>query len=157
MLFRSGKDVGTALGSSIANTAIGAGVGATAGGVRGLDFSSDTSAAETAPAQSYSDLSKDMTAEVPQDNVSASEVFKDAVDSGFSPQEAYTIAQGQNDAENPQEAYAPTASTITSDQPEATVQVSAAPSELGAEPPAATTEEPTGALDQLAEIGRAHV
>ena len=133
-----GRDIESAIGSGIGGSLISMGTNAISKGIGDIDFSSDSD--ETAPSQSYSDLSREMTAEYPtsdvsQDSVSASQIFKDAIDNGFSPEEAYAIAQGQSDAENPQQAYAPTASIITSDQPQATVKVEAAPSEFdNAEP-----------------------
>lgn len=64
------------------------------------------------------------------DSVTASQIFKDAVESGFSPDEAYAIAQGQIDAEQSGTSpYAPTAST------DSNVLVTAAPPEFeNAEP-----------------------
>jgi len=134
-----GQDVNKAIGSSIGNQIIGGVVG---GGVSaGKDaLSSDTSSQDNAPAQSYSDLSQQMTApapdtqsastdsQVPNDAVSTSQTFRDAIYNGFSPQEAYAIAQGQNDAATSGASpYAPTASNTTSDQPDASVTVSGAP------------------------------
>lgn len=56
------------------------------------------------------------------DPVTASQIFKDAVESGFSPDEAYAIAQGQIDAQQSGTSpYAPTAST------DSNVLVTAAP------------------------------
>lgn len=90
------------------------------------------------------------------DSVTASQIFKDAVDSGFSPDEARAIAQGQIDAEQSGTSpYAPTASTDSS------VLVTAAPPEFeNAEPlpdPALSeyedpyAEEQKSPIDALAE------
>jgi hypothetical protein len=158
-----GRDIESAIGSGIGGSLISMGTRAISKGIDDIDFSSDSD--ETAPSQSYSDLSREMTAEYPtsdvsEDSVFASQIFKDAIDNGFSPEEAYAIAQGQSDAENPQQAYAPTASIITSDQPQATVKVEAAPSEFdNAEPikqeyeeyeeDETKTETKTGGLNKL--------
>jgi hypothetical protein len=159
-----GRDIESAIGSGIGGSLISMGTNAISKGIGDIDFSSDSD--ETAPSQSYSDLSREMTAEYPtsdvsEDSIFASQIFKDAIDNGFSPEEAYAIAQGQSDAENPQQAYAPTASVITSDQPQATVKVEAAPSEFdNAEPikpeyeedeieTETETETETGGLNKL--------
>jgi len=56
------------------------------------------------------------------DPLTTSQIFKDAIDSGFSPEEAYAIAQGQMDADQSGVSpYAPTAST------DSNVLVTAAP------------------------------
>jgi len=67
---------------------------------------------------------------LPTDSLTTSQIFKDAIDSGFSPEEAYAIAQGQMDADQSgQSPYAPTAST------DSNVLVTAAPPEFNnAEP-----------------------
>ena len=64
------------------------------------------------------------------DPLTTSQIFKDAIDSGFSPEEAYAIAQGQMDADQSGVSpYAPTAST------DSNVLVTAAPPEFdNAEP-----------------------
>jgi len=159
-----GRDIESAIGSGIGGSLISMGTNAISKNIGDIDFSSDLD--ETAPSQSYSDLSREMTAEYPtsdvsEDSIFASQIFKDAIDNGFSPEEAYAIAQGQSDAENPQQAYAPTASVITSDQPQATVKVEAAPSEFdNAEPikpeyeedeieTETETETETGGLNKL--------
>jgi hypothetical protein len=130
-----GQDINKAIGSSIGNQLIG---NVVSGGVSaGKEaFASDNTSQDNAPAQSYSDLSKEMTtlapdtqsAALPNDAISTSQTFRDAISNGFSPQEAYAIAQGQNDAATSGPSpYAPTASTTTSDQPNANVTVTGAP------------------------------
>jgi len=110
-----GRDPSQALGSMIGNAIVSGGVNQIAGGINdfaGLDDS-------TAPVV---DRSEPYTNEV-----TASQIFRDAVENGFSPEEAYAIAQGQMDAEQSGSSpYAPTANTITSDQPEASVTVTGA-------------------------------
>jgi hypothetical protein len=112
-----GQDVNKAIGSSIGNSIIGAGVGA------GKEAFADNGSQDNGPAQSYSDLSKEMTADnapakIDNDAITTSQTFRDAIYNGFSPEEAYAIAQGQADAgASGASPYEPTAGTTTSDQP----------------------------------------
>jgi hypothetical protein len=93
-----GQDVNKAIGSSIGNSIIGAGVGA------GKEAFADNGSQDNGPAQSYSDLSKEMTADntsntkLDNTDITTSQTFRDAIYNGFSPEEAYAIAQGQADA-----------------------------------------------------------
>jgi hypothetical protein len=147
-----GGDVNKAIGSSIGNQLIGGAIGAGTSAAKNIDFSgADTT--EKGPAQSYSDLSREMTADNTQSNISndtitTSQTFRDAIYNGFSPEEAYAIAQGQADAQaSGTSPYAPTAGVTTSDQPDATVKVEAAPEGIqgtGTTLPQQTKEE----LDQ---------
>jgi len=82
------------------------------------------------------------------DSLTTSQIFQDAIDSGFSPDEAYAIAQGQMDAEQSGTSpYAPTAST------DSNVLVTAAPPEFdNAEPlpnPELSEYEEESPLDAL--------
>jgi len=135
-----GQDVNKAIGSSIGNQLIGGAINQGVDAGKGAIADNSSSSQDNAPAQSYSDLSHDMTAPapdtstasndtaLPNDAISTSQTFRDAIANGFSPQEAYAIAQGQNDATTSGPSpYAPTASNTTSDQPDASVTVSGAP------------------------------
>ena len=135
-----GQDVNKAIGSSIGNQLIGGAINQGVDAGRGAIADNSSSSQDNAPAQSYSDLSHDMTAPapdtstasndtaLPNDAISTSQTFRDAIANGFSPQEAYAIAQGQNDAATSGPSpYAPTASNTTSDQPDASVTVTGAP------------------------------
>jgi len=143
------KAIGSSLGNSLISNTISSGVNA------GKEAFADNSSSntDTGPSQSYSDLSRDMTADntpsrIDNDAVTTSETFRDAIYKGFSPEEAYAIAKGQMDAEaSGPSPYAPTASNITSDQPVGTVKVEGAPEDIqgeGTKLPQQTKEE----LDQ---------
>lgn len=83
------------------------------------------------------------------DAVANSQVFQDAIEAGFSPDEAYAISQGQMDAETSGPSpYAPTASL------DGNVLVTAAPPEFeNAEPIELAPEEEKSPLDTLATYG----
>jgi hypothetical protein len=148
------KAIGSSLGGSLISSTINQGVGA------GREaFASDNTNQENGPAQSYSDLSKDMTADntgsqIDNDAVTTSETFRDAIYKGFSPEEAYAIAKGQMDAEQSGPSpYAPTAGMPTSDTPDASVKVEATPGDIegeGVKLPQQTKEE----LDQELADGK---
>jgi hypothetical protein len=145
-----GRDPAQALGSMIGNEVIKFGTNEIAGGVKdyaGLDDSTapviDRSEPYTPPTETI------QTAEtnIPSDEITMSQTFRDAIQNGFSPEESYAIAKGQADAEQSGPSpYAPTASTITSDQPQASVTVTGADDVEGegVSLPAPTKEE----LDQ---------
>ena len=128
-----GQDINKAIGSSIGNQLIGATIGAGTGA--GKEAFADNTSSDQAPAQSYSDLSRDMTTDSgSSDPVTASQTFQDAIQNGFSPEEAYAIAKGQIDAETSGPSpYAPTASVTTSDQPDSLVTVEPAPEDVPTE------------------------
>lgn len=110
-----GRDPSQALGSMIGNAIVSGGVKEIAGGINDFAGLDD----RTAPVV---DRSEPYTNEV-----TASQIFRDAIENGFSQEEAYAIAQGQMDAEQSGPSpYAPTASTITSDQPQPSVTVTGA-------------------------------
>ena len=133
-------DINQALASGIVSGATSFGKDA----IKDFDFTGG-------PEEQLADITSPAT-----DSLTTSQVFKDAIDSGFSPDEAYAIAQGQLDAEQSGVSpYAPTAST------DSNVLVTAAPPEFdNAEPlidpalaeykdPYLETEE--SPLDALAE------
>ena len=139
-------DINQALASGIVSGATSFGKGA----IKDFDFTGGPEELGYTPEQ-LADITSPAT-----DSLTASQVFKDAIDSGFSPDEAYAIAQGQLDAEQSGVSpYAPTAST------DSNVLVTAAPPEFdNAEPlidpalaeykdPYEETEE--SPLDALAE------
>jgi hypothetical protein len=125
-----GRDPAQALGSMIGNAAIRYGTNEIAGGVRDYAGLDDTTAPVTDRSESYTPPTETIqTAEtnIPSDDVTMSQTFRDAIQNGFSPEESYAIAKGQMDAEQSGPSpYAKTASTITSDQPQASVTVTGA-------------------------------
>jgi hypothetical protein len=149
------KAISTAVQTGDINQALASGIvsGATSFGkdaIKDFDFTGGPEELGYTPEQ-LADITSPAT-----DSLTASQVFKDAIDSGFSPDEAYAIAQGQLDAEQSGVSpYAPTAST------DSNVLVTAAPPEFdNAEPlidpalaeykdPYLETEE--SPLDALAE------
>jgi len=149
------KAISTAVQTGDINQALASGIvsGATSFGkdaIKDFDFTGGPEELGYTPEQ-LADITSPAT-----DSLTASQVFKDAIDSGFSPDEAYAIAQGQLDAEQSGVSpYAPTAST------DSNVLVTAAPPEFdNAEPlidpalaeykdPYEETEE--SPLDALAE------
>jgi hypothetical protein len=146
-----GRDVNQAIGSSLGGSLINAGISAGTNAVKGAF--ADSGGGDTGPSDSYSDLSSEMTADntgsqIDNDSITTSETFRDAIYNGFSPEEAYAIAKGQADADaSGASSYAPTASNITSDAPDASVKVESAPDDIegaGTPVPQQTREE----LDQ---------
>jgi hypothetical protein len=123
-----GRDPAQTLGSMIGGAIVRGGVNEVAGGIRdfaGLDDSTapviDRSEDYTPPATQTAETN------LPSDEITMSQTFRDAIQNGFSPEESYAIAKGQMDAEQSGPSpYAPTASTITSDQPQASVTVTGA-------------------------------
>lgn len=97
-----GQDVGTALGSTIGGTLVGMGTRGLAGEIRDVTGLAD----ERAPAPII-DKSEQYAGGAPSTDITQSQIFQDAIEKGFSPDEAYAIAQGAQDAAGP--AYAPTA------------------------------------------------
>lgn len=144
-----GGDVNQAIGSSLGNTIIGSAVGAGTRAVKGMDFSDPNSRDVEAQDGGYYGGAAPPTAvadvAIDNDAVTTSETFRDAIYNGFSPEEAYAIAKGQMDADaSGASPYAPTASTITSDQPDASVKVENAPEDIegeGTRLPQQTKEE----------------
>ena len=112
-----GRDPSQALGSMIGNAIVRGGVNEVAGGISDFAGLDDRTAPVVDRSEPYTQT----------DQVTASQTFRDAIENGFSQEEAYAIAQGQMDAEQSGPSpYAPTASTITSDQPQASVTVTGA-------------------------------
>jgi hypothetical protein len=144
-----GGDVNQAIGSSLGNTIIGSAIGAGTRAVKGMDFSDPNSRDVEAQDGGYYGGAAPTTAladsGIDNDAVTTSETFRDAIYNGFSPEEAYAIAKGQMDADaSGASPYAPTASTITSDQPDASVKVENAPEDIegeGTRLPQQTKEE----------------
>lgn len=123
-----GRDPAQALGSMIGGSLIRGGVNEVASGVRDFTGLDDTTAPVIDRSEAYTPPPT-QTAEtnLPSDEVTMSQTFRDAIQKGFSPEESYAIAKGQIDAEQSGPSpYAPTASTITSDQPQASVTVTGA-------------------------------
>ena len=142
-----GRDPAQALGSMIGNAAIRYGTNEIAGGVRDYAGLDDTTAPVTDRSESYTPPTQTAETNIPSDDVTMSQTFRDAIQNGFSPEESYAIAKGQMDAEQSGPSpYAKTASTITSDQPQASVTVTGAEDieGEGVSLPAPTKEE----LDQ---------
>jgi len=112
-----GQDAAQALGSTIGGKLVRGGVNEIAGGISDFAGLDDRTAPVVDRSEPYTQT----------DQVTASQTFRDAIENGFSQEEAYAIAQGQMDAEQSGPSpYAPTASTITSDQPQASVTVTGA-------------------------------
>jgi hypothetical protein len=134
-----GRDISEAVGSGIGGSIIGSAVGAGTRAVKGMDFSNPNSGDVEAQDGGYyggAAPSPTAVADVSLDNdaITTSETFRDAIYNGFSPEEAYAIAQGEMDARNSGSSpYAPTASNISSDQPDATVKVEGAPDDVEGE------------------------
>lgn len=123
-----GRDPAQALGSMIGGAIVRGGVNEVASGVRDFTGLDDTTAPVIDRSEAYAPPPT-QTAEtnLPSDEVTMSQTFRDAIQNGFSPEESYAIAKGQIDAEQSGPSpYAPTASTITSDQPQASVTVTGA-------------------------------
>jgi len=142
-----GRDPAQALGSMIGNAAIRYGTNEIAGGVRDYAGLDDTTAPVTDRSEPYTPPTQTAETNIPSDDVTMSQTFRDAIQNGFSPEESYAIAKGQMDAEQSGPSpYAKTASTITSDQPQASVTVTGAEDVEGegVSLPAPTKEE----LDQ---------
>jgi hypothetical protein len=125
-----GRDPAQALGSMIGNAAIRYGTNEIAGGVRDYAGLDDRTAPVIDRSESYTPPTETITTaetNIPSDDVTMSQTFRDAIQNGFSPEESYAIAKGQMDAEQSGPSpYAKTASTITSDQPQASVTVTGA-------------------------------
>ena len=143
-----GGDVNKAIGSSLGGSLIGGAVGAGTSAVKGMDFSDANSKdVEAQDGGYYGGKAPETVAETKVDNdaITTSQTFRDAIYNGFSPEEAYAIAKGQEDAESSGTSpYAPTASNITSDVPDASVKVEAAPEGIqgeGVKLPQQTKEE----------------
>lgn len=112
-----GRDPAQALGSMIGGAIVRGGVNEVAGGISDFAGLDDRTAPVVDRSEPYTQT----------DQVTASQTFRDAIENGFSPEEAYAIAQGQMDAEQSGPSpYAPTASTTTSDQPQPSVTVTGA-------------------------------
>jgi len=142
-----GRDPAQALGSMIGNAAIRFGTNEIAGGVRDYAGLDDSTAPVIDRSESYTPPTQTAETNLPSDDVTMSQTFRDAIQNGFSPEESYAIAKGQADAEQSgRSPYAPTASTITSDQPQGFVTVTGAEDIQGegVSLPAPTKEE----LDQ---------
>lgn len=122
-----GQDAARALGSTIGGAIIRGGVNEVAGGVRDFAGLNDKTAPVIDKSEAYTPPTQTAETNIASDEVAMSQVFRDAIQQGFSPEEAYAIAKGQMDAEQSGPSpYAPTASTITSDQPQASVTVTGA-------------------------------
>lgn len=122
-----GRDPAQALGSMIGNAAVRFGTNEIAGGVRDYAGLDDTTAPVTDRSEPYTPPTQTAETNIPSDDVTMSQTFRDAIQNGFSPEESYAIAKGQMDAEQSGPSpYAKTASTITSDQPQASVTVTGA-------------------------------
>jgi len=142
------KAISTAAQTGDINQALASGIvsGATSFGkdaIKDFDFTGGPEELGYTPEQ-LADITSPAT-----DSLTASQIFKDAIDSGFSPDEAYAIAQGQMDAEQSGPSpYAPTASI------DSNVLVTAAPPEFeNAEPIELAPEEEKSPLDTLATYG----
>jgi hypothetical protein len=119
-----GRDPAQALGSMVGGAIVRGGINEVAGGVRDFAGLDDRTAPVIDRSEPYTQTAE---TNLPSDEVAMSQTFRDAIQNGFSPEEAYAIAQGQMDAEQSGPSpYAPTASTITSDQPQASVTVTGA-------------------------------
>ena len=133
-----GRDISQAVGSGIGGSIIGTAVGAGSRAIRGMDFSNPNSGDVEAQDGGFygGGTAPTAVADVSLDNdaITTSETFRDAIYNGFSPEEAYAIAKGEMDAkESGSSPYAPTASTITSDRPDALVTVEGAPDDIEGE------------------------
>jgi len=119
-----GRDPAQALGSMIGGAIVRGGVNEVAGDVRDFAGLDDRTAPVIDRSEPYTQTAE---TNLPSDDVTMSQTFRDAIQNGFSPEESYAIAKGQMDAEQSGPSpYAPTASTITSDQPQASVTVTGA-------------------------------
>jgi len=122
-----GRDPAQALGSMIGGAIVRGGVNEVAGGVRDFAGLDDSTAPVIDRSESYTPPTQTAETNLPSDDVTMSQTFRDAIQNGFSPEESYAIAKGQIDAEQSGPSpYAKTASTITSDQPQASVTVTGA-------------------------------
>jgi hypothetical protein len=122
-----GRDPAQALGSMIGGAIVRGGVNEVAGGVRDFAGLDDSTAPVIDRSESYTPPTQTAETNLPSDDVTMSQTFRDAIQNGFSPEESYAIAKGQMDAEQSGPSpYAKTASTITSDQPQASVTVTGA-------------------------------
>jgi hypothetical protein len=132
-----GRDISEAVGSGIGGSIVGSAIGAGTRAVKGMDFSNPNSGdVEAQDGGFYGGSAPTAVADISLDNdaITTSETFRDAIYNGFSAEEAYAIAKGEMDAkESGSSPYAPTASTITSDQPDATVKVEGAPDDIEGE------------------------
>jgi hypothetical protein len=134
-----GRDISEAVGSGIGGSIIGSAIGAGTRAVKGMDFSNPNSGdVEAQDGGFYGGSAPAPTAvadtAIDNDAITTSETFRDAIYNGFSPEEAYAIAKGEMDAkESGASPYAPTASNITSDQPDALVTVEGAPEDIEGE------------------------
>jgi hypothetical protein len=130
-----GRDVASSLGSAIGNTAIGSGINAGVNAAKGMDFSDangkDVEAQDggyyggDAPTTTVADTKIDNDAAVSQDEIINSQVFKDAIEHGFTEQEAAAIAKGTIEGQNPTVSNPTAGSSVTvegvaSDVPETT-------------------------------------
>jgi hypothetical protein len=102
-----------------------------------MDFSNPNSGdVEAQDGGFYGGSAPTAVADVSLDNdaITTSETVRDAIYNGFSPEEAYAIAKGEMDArDSGTSPYAPTASNISSDQPDALVTVEGAPEDIEGE------------------------
>jgi hypothetical protein len=135
-----GRDISEAVGSGIGGSLVGSAIGAGTRAVKGMDFSDPNSRdVESQDGGYYGGAAPAPTAvadatTLDNDAITTSQTFRDAIYNGFSPDEAYAIAKGQADADaSGASPYAPTASNITSDQPDATVKVEGAPDDVEGE------------------------
>lgn len=125
-----GRDPAQALGSMIGSAAVKFGTNEIAGGIKDYAGLDDRTAPVVDKSESYTpptETIQTVETNLPSDEITMSQTFRDAIQNGFSPEESYAIAKGQADAEQSGPSpYAPTASTITSDQPQASVTVTGA-------------------------------